>query len=62
MLTAQLFGGSSEIILYLDDELTPGIKPALLQRLEMHSLRLIKFGPHALVATLGVLRKSERSG
>ena len=62
VLTAPFFGGSSGISLYLEDELTPGSSRPFSKRLEMESLSLIMFGPHALAATLGVLRKTDRSG
>ena len=62
VLTAQFFGGSSGIGLYLEDELTPGSSRPFSRRLEMESLPLIMFDPHALAATRGVLRKSDRSG
>ena len=62
VLTAQFFGGSSGISLYLADELTLESSRPFFKRLEMESLPLIMLGPHVLAATLGVFRKTNRSG
>ena len=67
VLAAQFFSGyfessTRERGFMLKDDLTAGIWPALFQKLDMESLPRIVFGPNAVAATVGVLRKSDQSG
>ena len=45
--------------MYLEDELTAEVYQPFSKKLEMESLPRIVFGPHAVTAAIGVLRKSD---